>query len=219
MPITISEGPNICHWICAHTVTSTDRNVTISTIFMFILFYLAQLIESDIQFPPQRNQNKRLKLVTSIMFLHYPCNQWEIKIKFKNFTFQRSHWFQLTNSGTKSVLNRSNSVPPLFNPSAACPKYSPTFTLTSFKSNPVSFFTDSPKLDQNCSEPRRIDRVRLTHENPSEPFGFAEALTRKFGFFREILGLCFVGRLKLYSTALGDNWVSGVEEQRSGFGL
>lgn len=59
-----------------------------------------------------------------------------------------------------------------------------------------------------------MDRVRLTQENPSEPFGFAEALTRKIEFLRESLGLWVVGSLK--RRVLGVNWV---EEERSGFGL
>lgn len=132
-------------------------------------------------------------------------------------TFQRSHRFQCTNSGTNSVLNRSNSAPPFLTPPLTRPTNSPTLTLASSKPNPVSFFTDSPSFVQNRSEPRRTDWVRISHENPSDPFGFEEARTRKKYLWREFPSLCLFGSLK--RKELLEVCVSSGAETRSGFGL
>ena len=112
-------------------------------------------------------------------------------------TFQCSHRFQLTNSGTNSVLNRSNSPRPLLAPSLARPTNSPTYLhIGIFQANPVSFFPNSSSFNHNRSEPRRTDQVRLSYENPSDPFGFAEARTRKLGLWLEFLDLGFLGSLR-----------------------
>lgn len=61
------------------------------------------------------------------------------------------------------------------------PTNSSTFILASSKSNPVSFFTDSASFKHNHSKLRWTNRVKFSHENTSDPFGFAEIRTREMG--------------------------------------
>ena len=61
------------------------------------------------------------------------------------------------------------------------PTNSSTFILASSKSNPVSFFTDSASFKHYHSKLRWTNWVKFSHENPSDPFGFAEIRTREMG--------------------------------------
>ena len=61
------------------------------------------------------------------------------------------------------------------------------------------------------------DRVKLSHEKPSDPFGFAEAKTQKLGLCWEFLDLGFLGSLR--RMRVWELCVSGAEENKSGFGL
>ena len=104
-----------------------------------------------------------------------------------------------------------------FVPAVSSPHKLTHFHIGIFLANPVSFFPDSPSFDHNCSEPRRTNRVRLSYENPSDPFGFAEARTRKLGLWWEFLELGFLGSLR--RMRVWELCVSAAEENKSGFGL
>ena len=67
------------------------------------------------------------------------------------------------------------------------------------------------------TKPRRTNQVKLNHENPSNPFGFAKARTRKLGLYWEFLDLEFLGSLRRMK--VWELCVSGAEENKSGFGL
>ena len=110
---------------------------SISTKFIYaILICISVYTNNQLIYNAPTVQKKILKLVP---FLSFSCNFLSTKQKLKQrvpkyiITFQRSHQFQLTNSGTNSVLNLSNSPRPLLTPSLARPKNSPTFTLASSK--------------------------------------------------------------------------------------
>lgn len=138
----------------------------------------------------------------------------------KRVTFQRSHRFHSTNSGTNSDLNLSNSTSPLCAASLTRTKSAVILTLASSISNPVSFFTDSLNFDNNRSEPRRIARVKLGHEKPSDSFEFPEEEARNIGCLR---GKCFLccegGGSGLKITRFGDLRLSNVGAERSRVGL
>lgn len=83
------------------------------------------------------------------------------------FTFQDSNLFQFKNSGNNSDWKRCSKTWPFLAESTARPENSPTLTLTSLKSKPVSCFTESSNWFKKRSEPRRMDCESCSQENPS----------------------------------------------------
>ena len=147
------------------------------------------------------NSTYQKKILKLVHFLSFSYNFLSTKQKLKQKGLKVQNYLPTLPWILTQKLRLLSPKPFQLTPTFADPFLSSPHKLTHlhigiFQANPISFFPDSSSFDHNRSEPHWTDRVKLSHENPSDPFGFAEARTRKLGLWWEFLDLGFLRSLK-----------------------